>query len=349
MPQYVPILKSKDAEHRAWQQANSSVVVPSRPIFVVVSEGEPTKDLNAFIARIRRCPPLGVGSVDTGYIDQQLATTGSTDRAILWTARALLLHGIVAKPVMRLEDDPLVLSEVAAAVSLHRQGACLRLGSDNDFLTIIEASRLWPNVRQETGLPAAEVDLLIDLGAVESQQAVSHATGIATQMLHWAYQNGPWRSVAVASGAFPRSTSNLSVGGASPVHRFDADLFANVIAGNPPIIPDFGDYAIWHPRLPSEPGYRPMPNLRYANQREWQVYRERRIRPGNESFYTLCGKVVGSRHWPTTGAHYSFGDAEIERCSLEVPGPGTAAHWLQWGASHHFAHVVDRLTTQGVP
>jgi Beta protein len=114
-----------------------------------------------------------------------------------------------------------------------------------------------------------------------------------------------------------------------------------------PLIPDFGDYGPASPAMPSDIPFAPLPNLRYSAADSWQVYREQKVLPGNESFYTLCQRVVQSNHW--CGSGYSWGDGEIDRCSKSIPGPGTATEWRSYGTSHHLAHVVDRLATIGAP
>jgi hypothetical protein len=323
MPQYVPILKGKAGEYWAWRQASPAVFAGSRPVFEIVAKNGPSEDLNAFVNGMTPgWPQAAVLTVDTGYLDQMQAIAGTADNAVLWTGRALLGRGVTAKSVMRLADDHLVLAEVAAVAALHGQGACLRLGSPESDPAVDEADDLWPEVFQVTSLPPSEVDLLIDLWVVQTPRDVDRAATVAAQMLQWAYQNGPWRSVAVASGAFPQPISHILPGGATAVHRHDADLFGLIVAGDPPITPDFGDYGIWHHGIPADVPYRPLPNLRYTDQREWQVYREQRVLPGNESFYTLCERVVGSGYWPATGADYSAGDTAIARCAQSIPGPG---------------------------
>lgn len=351
MPKYVPILKDKPAELRAWRQASPAVVAGSRPVFEVLARNGLDSTLRRFVNEVAKDWPQGaVLTMDTGYLAQAQAVAGSADNAVLWTARALLGRGVATKPVMRLGDDPVVLVEVAAAAALHGEGACLRLGSPDSDPTADEADRQWPVVCQTTGLRSPNVDLLIDLWEVRTPRDVARAAAVAHRVLQWAHLNGPWRSVTVASGAFPSSISNLALGGATPVHRHDADLFDRIIVGNPPIAPDFGDYAIWHPAVSAPVPRGPLPNLRYTNQREWQVYREGKgTLPGNSSFHVLCGKVVSSSYWPVPGANYSAGDAEIARCARWSGGAGTASQWLQWGASHHLEHVVDRLATLGAP
>lgn len=349
LPCYVPILKSKAAEHWAIEQSVPEVRAHMRPVVEVVPEDSPLADLKKFIRRvIPKWPTETVLTFDTGHLDQTQPIE-ATDRAILWTARKLLEQGVAAKSVMRLSDDPSILEEVAEATELHGHGACLRLGSQEKDPSADEAASLWPRVLAVSGLAPIEVDLLIDFRTVEKPQDVERVTTVATQVLEWASQCGPWRSVTLASGAFPESISSLPSGSATPLRRYDAELFCRVVEEGSSIVPDFGDYGIWHPGTTANMRYRPNPNLKYTYQRDWQIYREQRTLPGHESFFTLCERVVDSEHWPDAGAAYSAGDKEIARCAQHKGGPGGATQWLQWGASHHFAHVVDRLTTLGEP
>lgn len=350
MPQYVPILKGKAAEYWAWKRASPAVIDRSRPIFEVAPKKGLNQDLGAFVKDVaREWPHATVLTVDTGHLAQNQPIAGTSDRAVLWTAKALLDHGVAAKSVMRFSDDPLVLEEVAKVAALHGQGACLRLGSPGKDPVVGEAESSWPKVLRVTGLQSHEVDLLIDVGEVRTPGDVARCAAVVAPMLQWASGNGNWRSVTVASGAFPQSISDLPNGQVTAIHRYDADLFTLVVAQEPPIKPDYGDYGIWHPDLLGGSPRGPHPNLRYTHDREWQVYREPTVRPGNESFFTLCRTLVSSPHWPVSGQTYSAGDAQIARCAQEIRGAGTATYWLRWGASHHFEHVVDRLTTLGEP
>ena len=185
---------------------------------------------------------------------------------------------------------------------------------------------------------------------LQTAEAVGNCTLAARKVLQWADQNGPWRSVTLAGGAFPASIQDLAVGTATPVRRHDADFYEIVVGLQPPIIPDFGDYGIRSPCAPLGGG-RGTPNLKYAYQRHWWVYKENPIRgSGNIVFYTICQNLVASTHW--LGAPYSPGDADLDglaHATPTVPGGGNTTQWLQWGTSHHLAHTVDRLSTLGVP
>ena len=269
--------------------------------------------------------------------------------AVLHTAKAIRAKGVAAIPVMRMTDDPGVLQEVKMAAGIHGHGACLRLGWPGNPPNATEAAQLWPRVRLATLLTPAETNLLIDFGPVQDVSQVVQAAQLAVQMLQWANNSGPWRSVTVAAGAFPLSISTFLTGVATPVRRYDAELFDRIMAGRPPVSLDYGDYGIVHPRMMTGGGNIPRPNLRYASQREWQVYRETISSPPYALFYDICDKVVASGHWPVVGAGYSAGDAQIYQRTRRQCGTGTATHWLRWGWSHHYAHVIDRLSNQGAP
>ena len=346
----MPILTGKSAEYWAWGHTSPAVTAMSRPVFEVVPKGQPKDDLATFRNRII---PIGfqkaVLTIDTGSLDQTQPVAGFGIGPVLWIAQELHTKHVPAKPVVRLGDHALILADIAAAAALHGQGVCLRLGSPRNVPDVNEVSRLWPRISRETGLRSTEVDLLIDFCAIERPPRVSLATTIATSLLHWADRNGPWRSVTIAAGAFPSSIHTLPTSGATPIRRYDADLFSRVIANNPPLIPDFGDYGVRSPVRLSGGGGSPQPNLRYTTGLEWQVYREDRSSLGSGAIRALCGKVVGSSHWPATGSSYSAGDEEINQYAHRNSGGRTPTDWLQWSASHHYAHVIDRLVALGLP
>ena len=350
MIHYVPIFKGRVAECWAWRNADQSAVAASRPVFEVLPGPNICEAIDAFVKRLGpQYYPQRVITVDTGYLDQTRQLPGTADMAMLHTAKTLHTKGVAAKPVMRITDDPTVLQEVKDAAQKHGHGACLRLGWPGNPPNATQAAQMWPHVCSATALPPSEVDLLIDFGPVRDANQVAQAAQTALQMLHWANHDGPWRSVTVAAGAFPLSISAFQTGAATPVRRYDAELFDRIMAGRPAVSPDYGDYGIAHPKMVTGGGTNAWPNMRYTSQREWQVYRESLSNPANSLFYDICDKVVASGHWPAVGAGYSAGDAQIYRRARGAGGTGTATHWLRWGWSHHHKHVIDRLSNQGVP
>lgn len=338
MPVYLPILKNKQAEYWAWNHASQTVLNNSHVLFEVIPT---TTDIDNFAARLaRHRPPNAVPTIDSHTLMHQ-------NNAVLQIAQALHQREIPERPVMRVGDSPNALAEVAAACNLHHQGACLRLGGEEqDPDPSIPAGQI-ATMLTSVGLTTLDVDLLIDFWAIGSARDVNRCLPLALTMLQWAGTTGPWRSVTLASGAFPQSISTLPLGAITPLPRHDAEFYAQVVAAGPDIQPDYGDFGINHPYIQPPIPRAPKPNLRYTSGTEWQVVREEKLLPGNESFFTVCERLVQSGLW--AGSAYSAGDTEIERCSQSTGGAGTATQWLADGASHHMAHVVDRLATLGVP
>jgi len=338
---YVPILKSKPAEIWAWQNASTNVLAASRVLFELVPTDTKTSPVVNFVKRLTRNYPSGqIITVDCDIFGQ-----GSS--AVTGLSQELYRRKVHERPVFRLSDTPAILDQIKQACVLHGQGACLRLGTDTQDPDPNVPVQNVTNIVNYVGLSIGQIDLIIDFKVVDSSRNVNRCVPLALNMLRWATTCGAWRSVTLASGAFPRSVSSFALGQATPLNRFDAMFFAHVTQGNPAIIPDFGDYSINYPIFGPTPPRAPNPNLRYTDGLQWQVEREARGLAGNASFYTLCQRVVQARYWK--GRRYSAGDAEIERCSRSIGSPGSATSWLSFGGSHHITHVVDRLATLGVP
>lgn len=338
---YVPILKSKPAEIWAWSNASASVLAASRVLFELVPTDTKISPAVNFVNRLSHNYPNGqIITVDCGLF-------GQGSRVVTDISQELNRRKIYEQPVLRLSDTHVILAQIRQACTLHGQGACLRLGSDTQDPDPNVAIQDVANVIASVGLNINQIDLVIDFKVVDSLRDVIRCIPLALNMITWANTCGTWRSITLASGAFPRTISNFALGLATRLDRFDAMLFTRVIQANPVVIPYFGDYSINYPIFGPTPPRSPNPNLRYTDGLQWQIEREARLLPGNDSFYTLCQRVVQSGYW--TGSAYSAGDAEIERCSQGIRSPGSATSWLAFGGSHHMAHVVDRLATLGVP
>lgn len=336
MPKYLAILKSKDGEYRAWRSSTAAVRGVSRAMFEIGTWPDSIAKFTTGVSR--QWPGNEVLIFDAGHINRAGAVTAASAQ--------LRQNGVPAIPTFRPDDSAPILSEVRAAAALHGEGGCLRLGALQFPPDVNIAAALVPGALQAVGLSPQETDLLIDYSVIPNAGAVAQAVPRALTMLQWAASNGPWRSVTLGSGAFPASITTFVKGTSTGVPRFDAALYAQVVGLNPAVVPNYGDYGIQHPSMPPDGGRSPLPNLRYASDGEWQVWREERI-AGNDSFKTLSSKVVASPQW--AGPTFSAGDNEVDRCARDVRGPGGPREWVQWGLSHHLAHVAHRLTTLGVP
>ena len=338
---YVPILKSKPAEIWAWAKASPTVLNASRVVFEVVPTDTKTSPVINFVNRLARNYPAGqVITVDCSLF-------GQSSRVVPEISQALIQQSVNERPVFRLSDTSAILSQIQQACALHGQGACLRLGNEEEDPDPNVSTQDVLNAVGSIGLNTSQIDLIIDFKEVASARDMARCVPLALSMLVWASNCGNWRSITLASGAFIKTVSGLALGRASQLARFDAMLFTHVAQSNPVIIPDFGDYGINYPIFGPTPPRAPNPNLRYTDGLQWQIDREPKNLPGNSSFYTICRRLVQAPYWQ--GANYSEGDRELQQYAQGTGGPGSATTWLSFGESHHLAHVVDRLATLGAP
>jgi hypothetical protein len=158
---------------------------------------------------------------------------------------------------------------------------------------------------------------------------------------------GPWRSLVVASGAFPVDLSAYAPGVIGERSRLDADLWAQLVArGRFDHTIDFADYAIAHPLLGAGAPFIAAPQLRYTTADKWLILKGRRNDPaGNEQFYTICQTIADRDEF--AGAALGAADARI--ANPRAHGPGNATTWRQVGTAHHLDFVALRLATFGEP
>lgn len=351
MTTYRPILKGKQGELAAISHVSSDISSQLAPIIEIMPNKGRDSDLESILQRAgkftNRNFPI---AIDMLYIDDlHTAVNGTEEPPMAWLCNRLREKQISTLPVFRSNDSPDFLSEVGAIARRDALGACLRVGDpeadpDPDTLT-----KEVPAALGRADLSHGEVDLIIDLSEVRIQKDLDRATAAAREVIQWTRSSDAWRTVTIASGAFPASISHLQRNTSTALPRYDAQLWQLLDSAYPEYELDFGDFAISNP-IPAVGAPRgPLPNLRYTDGAEWHVYRRSRSLPGNSDFFIICQDLVESNHWPTTGELYSWGDREINRCAQQIGGAGTATQWLSYGFSRHLAHVLDRLATHNVP
>ncbi|WP_131739353.1 beta family protein [Actinomadura roseirufa] len=354
MTAYVPILKAKLGESDALRNL-ASPSVQMRPLLEVTPQ-EPKENDTAddaarkFTARLEKfarmlrdeLPEDVVCAIDTALVDGAVPAQ-QVWQPILGVFTEVLISRPV-RPVVRLTDSPQRLTQAREVVSQFQDGACLRLEPVTWDLAIREATAALDAVLTVLDQSPQHIDLVIDLWTIKDDTDVQHACTAALAWLAWADTN-PWRSVAVASSAFPKDLTGVPLDAVTPLPRRDADLWRQVRhhwEGQPV---DFGDYAIAHPALGQ--GFRGFPNLRYTTDSQWQVWRQRTPGGlGNRRFCIICQDVVASEYW--TGEH-CWGDAQIALRAQDSSNPGGPANWRAFGTSRHLAVVTDRLARFGEP
>jgi hypothetical protein len=345
---YTPVLQARKAELTALGKMDLLVVPMVHPVLEAIwySDGDP---LDETVRRLQelagsRLPKGIVPAVDCVHLDRRYGQEGQVPLREI--SRTLAEMQIQIRPVVRVgvSSGPSRQSWHASreAIGVHGEGVCMRVlvadGGENEAEIVAErvsAAANWLGCHPE------QVDVLVDVGAVSGRRQITETVGVVAGTLS-ALAGVPWRRMAVVASAFPDSISSVPPGGRVAFPRLDADIWRQLRASEQTWAESlsFGDHGVAGSALP---GFgRPTPNLRYAAQTCWHIYRypkdpERKF----ATFYDLCREVTSAPWW--SGEAFSWGDAEIARRARRQDGPGNAVSWRAFSLSHHLAVVLEEL------
>jgi hypothetical protein len=334
---YRPILRARRGELTALHHLNPATAHRVIPILELSGpSGDETPEHLVHLVRELR-PATGVLSVDLGNLPDPEDTLRSPP---LDLAEALDTNGVAMIPVVRAYDSDRRLIEHGLTARMHRRGAILRLQPHVDAANPAAATAVTERVLRGTGLEPDHLDLVIDLAETACRSHADHFEDQVRRVVRWA-RTVPWRSVTIAAGAMPPNLDDLPTDEPVPVGRLDARFWSRVAQ------PDVGyaDYGVTSPVRRRGINHRQLPTLRYTAERDWWIYRwARRGGRSDDRCHDLCRTLVSSCQWPTAGARFSWGDAEIARRARTAHGGGTPSTWMAWSTSHHMAYVLQALT-----
>ncbi|RII15780.1 hypothetical protein DSC45_18270 [Streptomyces sp. YIM 130001] len=348
---YVPILKGRAGEFYALEHASASVQERIRPVMEIVPADRVRDLLETFCDHaMHHVPNNMVLTVDCGALPHTRVLEGDIGGPVARVSESLGYRDRPMCPVFRCLDEAELLSEVADAAADHGQGACLRVSTAVDTAEVIPDRRQMRELFASVRLEPEEIDLLVDAGPVLTSRTRERLRAEAVEALE-SLSRWPWRSICLASGAFPANLTGFPRGTATPVVREDARLWLDVVEKwrGPQL--DFGDFGVTNPRMPAKSRGTPHPNMRYTTEGDWQVFVYRKVREGsNDDFFDLSKDLVNSPYWPASGAATSWGDKSLQDCAQRRRRKaGGATEWRAWATSHHLAVVTTRLGREGRP
>jgi hypothetical protein len=336
---YVPILKGKRAEFFALGFLTSKTgltplieAVPSAP-----AEQTPRRmadqwpnDLPYFIDLLFLDDP-----------DETVTPAPSTHPVRLCFAEVAALAQI-AIPVTGLSRSPTYQNAIQQVVAEQGRGLLIRLTPD-DFEDAEELEQGLQSLPGFFGLQRDQIDLLLDLGSV-----VNSSSGTIAQMHRANIDLIPdlddWRTLTVASSAFPLGLASLTRDEWNPVPRLDWRGWRALFVGTkqPQRLPAYSDYTISQPALPPEGRATILAQLRYATPETWIIWKGRNaFEYGFDQFFAICASLVQRPEY--RGADFSWGDSEIAQKAANVGSCGNAQTWRQIGTSHHLETVLDQI------
>jgi hypothetical protein len=358
---YMPILKGRAGELRALGEVSDTTAAKLTPLVeipLIADESdsddpdgnEITGDLGKFAENIqRRWSPKRRIILDVGNMPARQNSIPSVDLIY-----RLAQNDFTITPTVRPSDEEWITRAVGESISeWGLKSACIRLGGDdlddNDGPLDAAISRVldWLN------LEADDVDLVLDFRTVMDESAVSFIARIARLVLGELPYEDKWRTLVVASGAFPPDLNSIQSEVLTEVPRYDAAMWSAVKARVRGRVPIFGDYAIAYPAQAAGVPFAPAPQLRFTSETNWLVMKGRRQdRRGAKQFYDICARIAEAGPVEPTlswGDRYVHEAAQSAKTGRDLIKTGNAMIWRAVGTSHHLAYVANRLATVGVP
>lgn len=346
-PRYVPILKGKRGEFDALGNLTEPTRASVYPLIEVLpspEEQDVGADIDKAIAALRTRWFQEPFMLDLSSFDLDERYEG---RTILGYAMGVARGFLRPVAVVRLGDSDAVYADAGQA-GANGIGVAIRLISEDLDVEPEELNEELDRVLAIMELDPAEIDLIVDVGAISGDFAITGGARLIKGVLRDLSHFPDYRSVTVAAGAFPADLSNVAAWTLGEHPRDDAALYNRVRNRPMSRTINFGDYAIAHPLLAAGVPFAPPPQLRYTVSDRWLSLKGKRNDPrGNSQFYDVCATIAS--HPAFVGAELGEADRRIANGRGGGHGPGNATTWRTIGTQHHVDLVVSRLTILGEP
>lgn len=357
---YVPILKWKRGEYRALQNLDQKIRQRLTPLCEVPPIAYDPSDEGgadpAFDDRVTRLASQVEGAwiktdrlfLDLGLLQSDARIHGK-EHPVTFIFNDARARGLKLVPVTGLNRDSEHQAAVAGVTAADGRGICLRIHfddfNDEDFADAVD------NLVSEIGISYAICDIVIDLRSIIGVQP-SLLTPSIVSLIAGLPHVTEWRSLTVASGAFPENLTHMALG-PNVVPRLDWALWQSITTAKPtlPRIPTFGDYGVVHPILPEldMSTINVSASARYTTDVHWLVMRGRGLRTrgsGGHGQYIAHATALLNRP-EFCGADFSAGDGEIAGIAAGTTTGGNPETWLRIATNHHLTFVVTQLASLG--
>jgi len=346
---YVPILKAKRAEKSALQLLAPAMVLHTTPLLEIVEMGgdkTPTAHLkNAF----RNMAP-SVSRFSRYFLDaHEIAEAGPSGAQETFELADDLGHPFT--PVTGISRHV----DVAAALAHREYGVAIRLTREEFESGLIPRGLpRWLNAQH---LEPEEVDLVVDLGAVDDMIAAGIAS-LATAFLGAVPTHTRWRTLTVSGCAFPQSMAVVDRHSHLLVDRAEWQGWRDSLyaaRGTLPRLPTFSDCTIQYPTGVEgfDPRYMHVSaSVRYTLPDQWLLIKGESTDkvPATEQFPLLARQLVYGHLAPYfAGARHCAGCARIQAAANGAGRLGSPEVWRRLGTVHHITRAVQELQALAWP
>jgi hypothetical protein len=345
---YLPILKWKAGEQVALRNLTPEVKSNILPLLEVVDVpvrtggGSPktaTEHLTNAAIQMEKC----WGSTAPLLLDTHLLAPGvriGGGSALAFTLEQAHARSIRAVPVVSTTNGAAELRALVGPVAA--VGVALRESIKNVLKPTFPAT--LARTLHALRISPSQVDFVLDVGEVSDDSRDVYAVVVEKALA--SLPSTEWRSLTVASAAFPVNLAGMRPGLHS-LPRADWQLWTAVDGSEQH--PGFGDYAIAHPDLQDLDmrKVKVSASIRYTTADSFVVARGRAVTDdrfgGYGQFNTLADDLVNSGAF--AGASFSWGDDYIVSCA-QGGKSGNLTTWRQVGTNHHITMVVRQLASR---
>ena len=359
---YVPILRWKQAERFALRYLRDGDRVRITPLIEITpksfdppkigsKEGkkpDPAHVLEEQAKMLLESWGYAPFFLDLTLIDSVVGPINGVRHPLVHIAETGRNNRLSMVPVTGLHRRNEYQTAVSGIVQMDGHGACLRLLT-TEVLKPRFAQEL-ESLLKKLRLDESTLDLLLDYQTVAPCNADVRNLLARIPKLH------EWRSLTIASGAFPVDLQKRELG-SSRIPRDDwlswkAQFFDE--ASNQRRA-SFSDYTIQY-GLYKEPVEHCIPSVsvRYTLEDEWLIMRgeapvrkatsrKAERRPGREQWYGHAQLLCEDTE-VFYGGDFSWGDAFIYEKSLRKGTPGNYEIWLRAGINHHMTVVSRQIS-----
>lgn len=356
---YIPILKSLRAELRAISLVEPTSRKDFTPLIEVL-DFEP-KPLTADQLRKRKTAAptfkskivsdnklltkhIGRGNrafFDFHYTDQSISYAKSTGSHILDTLLGQHSSGVVAMPVIRSDSSAACLADFARYVTHAGPEVCFRLTRADLGNRTLEST--IKSLLAHVGSISGETHLVIDFGEINEGEAKWLAS-TAQSLIDGLSNPMEWKTLTVASGAFPASIYEYDLNTLTDITREDYELWRQVIVLNCKRNPDYGDYTVVSPNFRSTGRGYPFIHLRYAADEVWKLSKDDSTIASSFDYSIMVSTAERILHDPSyMGRMFSIGDRWIDDVVSLTESTGNAETWKCVGINHHLCKVLSQI------
>lgn len=342
---YVPVLKVKRGEKASLQALAAPLHALITPLLEIVERnGATASSVEGHIDTAFKNLADSVRAYPRCFLDvREIASDGPAAAEEVFQRAANL--GMVFVPVTGLSRTV----DVAAALAHRSHGISLRLTRDefekSDLTTAI------PRFMRTHALEPEDVDLIVDLGAVDEMISVG-IMSLTELFLAAVPDHARWRTFTVSACAFPMSMACVDRHSHTTLERAEWVAWRDGLharRGSIPRLPTFSDCVIQHPK--GVEGFNPRTmqvsaSIRYTLPEEWLLVKGESTRrtPPSVQFPALAMQLAyGHLRDQFAGPAHCMGCQSIKDAADGASRLGSAEAWRRLGTIHHMTAVMEGL------